>query len=354
MSGVFSGSVLPERHEFPLSATLAGVAISFKCSAWRYPVSQGGVTLILTHGISGHKEQYHIAVTRLLSLRDLATYDIREIWSIDFPNHGEAATLNRRLLDEHKANSVRQRVEGTCTTMDMAAYLHAFLSLPRFRGHNVVGMGHSGSCAVWVYALTKFTPAYPNALILLEPTVMFPSMSPTDPRSIHGAANVRGARAKRDTWSSRAEFKRWAMTTGKSIWARWDPRMLELYVEHAFEEVMSSEGQASYITPRLRKDEEAQLYACQAHTIEPSQLAAVCTALSGVGRQGVHIIWAELEEFISKTAKAEILDAAKHRIMTQRTVMGSGHLVPQLTPDALGDAMHEVLGLIGSGTKSLL
>jgi len=354
MTGVASGSILPEQHEFSLSTTLAGVAVSLKCSTWRYPVSQGGVTLILTHGISGHKEQYHTTITRLLSLRDLATYDIREIWTIDFPNHGEAATLNRRLLDGHKANSVRQRVDGNCTTMDMAAYLHAFLSLPRFRGHNIVGMGHSGSCTVWVHALTKFTPGYPYALILLEPTVMFPSMSPTDPRSIHGISNVRGARAKRDTWPSRAEFKHWVTTMGKSIWARWDSRILDLYVEHALEEVVTSEGHGSYITPRLRKDEEASLYTCLAHTIEPSQLAAVCTALNVVGKRGVHIIWAEFEEFISKTAKAEILDAAEHRIMTQRTVIGSGHLVPQLKPDALGDAMHEVLGLIGSGTKSLL
>ncbi|KAF8552929.1 hypothetical protein OG21DRAFT_1464978 [Imleria badia] len=327
-----SGSVLlPQRHEFPLTATLGGVAVLLRCPALRYPISQDGVTLLLTHGVSGHKEQYHTAITRLLSLRDSATYDIREIWSIDFPNHGEAATLNRRLLDEHKANGVRQKVDGICTTMDIAAYLHAFLSLPHFRGHDVVGMGHSGSCTIWVHALTKFTPAYPNALILLEPTLMFPSMPPTDPRSIHGAANVRGARIKRDTWSSRAEFKRWLTTSGKSIWARWDPRVLDLYVEHAFEEVVTSEGEGSYITPRLPKDEEAPLYACLAHTIEPSQFAAVCTALNEVGRRGVHILWAEFEEFISKTAKAEILDAAEHHVTTQRTVMGSGHLVSRVT-----------------------
>lgn len=61
---------------------------------------------------------------------------------------------------------------------------------------------------------------------------------------------------------------------------------------------MTSEGQVSYITPRLRKDEEAPLYGCLAHTIEPSQLAAVCTALSEGGKRGVHIIWAEFEEFM--------------------------------------------------------
>lgn len=60
--------------------------------------------------------------------------------------------------------------------------------------------------------------------------------------------------------------------------------------------MVTSDG--SYITPRVRKDEEALWYTCLAHTIEPSQLAAVCTALNEVGRRGVHIIWAEFEEFM--------------------------------------------------------
>lgn len=136
--------------------------------------------------------------------------------------------------------------------MDFAAYLNAFLSLPRFRGHNLIGMGHSGSCTVWyatlflpdfpsqcltmntndrrVHALTKFAHMHPRALILLEPTIMFPFMSPTDPRSIHGAANVRGALAKRDTWPSRTELRHWLTRGGKNIWSRWDPRVLDLYV----------------------------------------------------------------------------------------------------------------------------
>lgn len=57
MSGIVSRSISPERHEFPLSTTLAGVAVSLKCSALRYPVSQAGATLILTHGISGCKSK---------------------------------------------------------------------------------------------------------------------------------------------------------------------------------------------------------------------------------------------------------------------------------------------------------
>ncbi|KAF8417608.1 hypothetical protein L210DRAFT_3636285, partial [Boletus edulis BED1] len=147
-------------------------------SALRYLVSLGGVTLMFIHGVSGHKEQYHTAITRLLSLRDVATHDIREIWLIDFPNHGEAATLNRRLLrakidtDEYKAHGGKD--EGIWTTMDIAAYLHVF-------------------CHCLVSEVT-------TSLVIWDTRTVVPF----DPRSIHGTANVRRARAKRDTWSSRS------------------------------------------------------------------------------------------------------------------------------------------------------
>ena len=89
---------------------------------------------------------------------------------------------------------------------------------------------------------------------------MFPGMPPTDPRSIHGAANVRGALAKHDRWANREEAKLWLLgiknnvsekrspgseiervgvkkkdhdksgNKGKTIWSKWDNRALALYV----------------------------------------------------------------------------------------------------------------------------
>ncbi|KAF9220132.1 hypothetical protein BS17DRAFT_739673 [Gyrodon lividus] len=346
----------PERHVLPLCATLGGIAVTLQCSALRYSVSQHGITLLFTHGVTGHKEQYHPVIRRLLQLYATPKYDIREIWSIDFPNHGETATLNRVVLEEYKARGLREGFDGTCTTLDYAIYLDAFLSSPPLRAHSVVGMAHSGSCTVWVHALTKLTKtsphAHPHALILLEPTLMFPSLSPSDPRSIHGAANVRGALAKRDKWSSRADARRWLVGNGKGVWTRWDKSVLDLFVEYAFEDVSSAEG--SYTTPSLRKDEESPLYACLAHTIEPSQLVSVCARLNVDGKQGVHILWAEVEGFISKTARADILDAAGRRITTQRTIKGAGHLVPQEKPDELADALNEVLGVIVRTLKASL
>jgi len=109
----------------------------------------------------------------------------------------------------------------------------------------------------------------------------------------------------------------------------------------------------SYVTPTLRKDEESPLYACLSHTVQPQSLSRACRAVGEAGG-GVHFVWAEFEEFITKVAREEILEAAEHRVMSQRIVRGAGHLIPQEKPDALGEALIEILGeimhsLLGKG-----
>lgn len=81
---------------------------------------------------------------------------------------------------------------------------------------------------------------------------MFPGMAPTDPRVIHGAANVRSTLARRDCWADRREARVWLLggaprrsnkegngkgtgdtrgsAKGNTVWARWDRRVLDLYV----------------------------------------------------------------------------------------------------------------------------
>ncbi|KAI6114692.1 hypothetical protein EV401DRAFT_1979891 [Pisolithus croceorrhizus] len=379
-----------------------------QCAASKYPVSESerGLTLVLTHGLSSHKESYHPTVASLLRLNaaGICANWIREIWSIDMPNHGETAGLNRAYLEDRQERGRKEGWDGKCNTIDFSTYLNAFLSIPQLQGHRVVGIAHSGSCAPWTHALThpNRTHPHPFALIFIEPVFMFPGMSPTDPRAIHGAANVRGVLAKRDTWSDRAEAKRWFLDIkggdpegrqskqrdidigrsseppknpnqsaknaskngnskgGKTVWSKWDDLALDLFVEHALEEVLEpvpspreSTKSSSYVRSILRKEEESPLYACLQHTVEPSQLTRMCVALTPSSRRGpdggddgvggLHVIWAEVEEFISKSAKAEILDAMSHRVLSQRIVSGSGHLIPQENPSGLAHALHDVL-----------
>ncbi|KAL4079050.1 hypothetical protein J3A83DRAFT_4367769 [Scleroderma citrinum] len=396
----------PERHVFPLPITLGirnGNSLDAEreeatlwCAALRYPVSvrqrnEGGLTLVLTHGMSSHKESYHPMISRLLQLNSAGNRDttgIREIWSIDLPNHGESAVLNRTLLDSRKGRGMKEGWEGRFTTMDLSAYLNAFLSLPQLQGHRVVGVAHSGSSTIWIYAWTilERSHSHPFAIVFIEPTLMFPGMLPTDPRVIHGAANVRGALVKRDRWSNREEARQWLLgikqdrtrkqgtrenatkceevkkrsnsnskNKGKGIWSRWDDRALALYVEYAFEDIHEPAPSnnpvtfGSYTTPTFRKDEESMLYACLEHTVQPSQLAHLCKFLRPDTSKGfddpggVHIIWAEIEEFISKSARADILSAAENSIISQRIIQGTGHLIPQEKPDDLAIALYDVL-----------
>lgn len=55
--------------------------------------NEGGVTLILAHATGMHKECWEPTLRRLLP-----NTKIKEAWSIDAPNHGRAAVLNRRIL----------------------------------------------------------------------------------------------------------------------------------------------------------------------------------------------------------------------------------------------------------------
>ncbi|KAI5994756.1 Alpha/beta hydrolase family-domain-containing protein [Pisolithus albus] len=411
---------VPEKHIFSLRCTfglrtgevlqgktLGREDVTVQCAALKYPVSESGqgLTLVLTHGLSSHKESYHPTVAHLLRLNASGTRSanwIREIWLIDMPNHGESAALNRAYLEDRQERGRKEGWDGRCDTMDISTYLNAFLSIKQLQNHMVVGIAHSGSCTAWTHALTLLdrTHPHPFALVFIEPTLIFPGLPPTDFRMIHGAANVRGVLAKRDKWSNRAEAKRWLLGTkngdpedlpgkqrgggslgrpesqsylGKNanqtgngdagrttVWSKWDDRVLDLFVEHALEEVRELAPSppeltesSSYVRSILRKEEESSLYACPQHTVEPAQLARMCAALSPGSRKGpvpgnrgmggVHILWAEVEDYTPKPARAELLDGMSHGVLSQRVVPDAGHLIPQENPSGLADALYDVL-----------
>lgn len=57
------------------------------------------LTLILAHGTGFHKEQWEPTISDLWNIvSGREGVAIREVWSIDCPNHGEAAVLNETTL----------------------------------------------------------------------------------------------------------------------------------------------------------------------------------------------------------------------------------------------------------------
>ena len=60
------------------------------------------LTAVFTHGTGFHKEQWEPTFDDLVSLlkgSGHAGKRIREFWSLDCPNHGDAAILNERELE---------------------------------------------------------------------------------------------------------------------------------------------------------------------------------------------------------------------------------------------------------------
>lgn len=60
------------------------------------------VTLVFLHSTSFHKETWEPSIEKLLTLsaQTRSKVKIREAWSLDCPNHGEAGHLNEPLLNE--------------------------------------------------------------------------------------------------------------------------------------------------------------------------------------------------------------------------------------------------------------
>jgi hydroxymethylglutaryl-CoA lyase len=71
-------------------------------TANRYPFSEDseGLTLVFAHGTGFHKEQWEPTIEDLKKLLedDRAVTKIREVWSIEAPNHGDSAILNEEVL----------------------------------------------------------------------------------------------------------------------------------------------------------------------------------------------------------------------------------------------------------------
>ncbi|KAH7927430.1 alpha/beta-hydrolase [Leucogyrophana mollusca] len=315
-----------ESHVFPLPPH------GFFCCAHRYVPSTAttnGLTLVFTHGLGGHKELWVPTIEKLLQLSSEEKYAIREVWALDFTNHGEAAIHNRTALAKWGA---------VCTTMDFADMLRYFLATPFVTGHRLVAIAHSGSSTSWVLANRALGKLPLVGLILVEPTLMFPGMPPDDHRVIHGNANVKGVLSRRDRWKDREATLKYL--SSRHPWKKWDPRVLQQHLDHGFMTV--SDGNESYVTPTLTKEEEAPLYLCESHIIPPSELGRICLQIP------VHIVWAEYPEFISPLAKEEIIDAAGRRAASVRTISGAGHLVPQEKPDKLASFIHDILASLAS------
>ncbi|PSR72142.1 hypothetical protein PHLCEN_2v11990 [Hermanssonia centrifuga] len=115
-----------------------------------YPDDPEAVTLICTHGTGFHKEHWEPTLEHLYDklANSNPTIKVRDAWSIDAPNHGDAAVLNEEVLQwgytsvfgwEEYARSVHAFLTGLGKGVDVD-----------FQSRKLVGIGHSmGAITLW-------------------------------------------------------------------------------------------------------------------------------------------------------------------------------------------------------------
>ncbi|EPQ51252.1 alpha/beta-hydrolase [Gloeophyllum trabeum ATCC 11539] len=345
--------------QYNLSTASAGLGDVLRVEAKRYRPSANaftsssgwrdvGVTLLLMHGAGSHKEQWEPTIQRIHEAtagrkahghgsfsQDQST--IREIWTFDWPNHGNSSVLN----EDHFSS----RLPSKITVRDIGHFLATFVKSRHFQGHRIIPVGHSaGTCAA-IFSVSHFPPSHVpyESLILIElPCItddVYRSSKSTvsdsgfqyeyDRRADILRRRIEGGRSR---WSSKSAVFEW--TSKRLPWSRWDSQVLDLYLEYGFRESSSTEEAAAgrpSVTPKCTRVTEA---ASQTDTVAYRE-AANMLLNQIMPHVPVHLIFGRDEDIVPKWVQDSMIDGGAGLWASVHGMDGVGHLVVQEDPRGL-------------------
>jgi len=300
-----------------------------------------GLTLLFTHCVGSHKEQWEPVIEKLFTLQqDMdRAHRIREAWSFDWQNHGDAAVLNRQAL------------KGGQRSVSIHDWSHAvadFVRSPRMKGHRIVPLGHSaGATAMILTTKEMLHHELPYvAMILIEPTIITRQLfnAELDDRMAYMDFVVAMTSARRDSWPSKEQAFEYFKT--RFPWKFWHPLVLRLLTEYGLEELPSGG-----VALKCDKNQEAIIYPdVEPHFEAPIQLSRICHLLP------IHIIWGAPNDLMPEYIQSSVSDISEGRIMASVTrVNQAGHMVVQEQPELLAQAICDILSNVGclSGRSKL-
>nr|VWP00415.1 NudC protein [Ganoderma boninense] len=151
---------------------------------------------------------------------------VREAWSFDMQNVGEAAVVNADVLSDENILSIEDWADG----------VKAFVASGRLNGHKLVAIGHSsGSCLTGYTTDTHGYPAIPyKAIILVEPSISGREayLENQEERQMAVDFMIKSLSNRRTFWRSREEAR--AFFAKRIPWQLWDSRVLDLWVVTLF------------------------------------------------------------------------------------------------------------------------
>ncbi|KAJ7853346.1 Alpha/beta hydrolase fold-1 [Mycena olivaceomarginata] len=292
--------------------------------------NEEGFSLLFSHCIGSHKEQWEPIIEQTFQLQQgkARHQRVREAWSFDWQSHGDAAVLNRELLENSRADGV--------SAYEWAEAISTFVRSPRMQGRRIVGVGHSAGAGAMIMSVKAIPiPKIPFlAFLLVEPTMATPelfyrTMADTTP-SIEAATMMR-----RDRWRSRAEAAAWLQRRGPH--KRWDARVLELFIDHGLASTPSGD-----VSLKCDRRQEARAFPdVHPHFDAVVELGRISRAVP------VHLVWASRSELIPKVVQEALCDASEGRRFASITRLEGGHLLVQESPTRVAHALSSALDAVG-------
>ncbi|KAJ6597532.1 Alpha/beta hydrolase fold-1 [Mycena vulgaris] len=329
MSSLASQSyVFDPRPNFPLLLT----AKRYWAPSSPYLDDPEAFTLIFGHATGFHKEHYEPTLEELYNLIPGGP-KIRECWSIDCPNHGDAAVLNE--------DTLRRGYEPIFGWQEYARGLHAFLSGlgtgvdVDFSTRRLILIGHSMSAVAFVFGLTYQPELKPHCLILLEVMCLQVEAVPKIMKIFTDASPTR-----RDIWPSLEDAY-------KSLKVRptlrtWDDRVLRLHVKHGLTPLPTLEyPDKEGVTLKCTRKQETATYRDTLASFVVYRLMS-----SVIRRVSTHLVYGAIDDIIPRDVQDEFLRngiGGEQNLASLTRIPNAGHLVVQTNPKEFARTLREIL-----------
>ncbi|KAI8969888.1 alpha/beta-hydrolase [Trametes punicea] len=308
--------------------------------------NRDGYTLLLFHCAGSHKESWEPTLDSLLLARNPITGVpvVREAWSFEMQNHGEAASLN---LDALK------QLEYPLTVEEWAEGFKRYIASGALDGHKLVGIGHSLGASAMILATIADDAGPPvsyRAVVLVEDALMARATYEATREESDATLKMvfEAVTRRRDVWTSREEA--FAYFQKRIPWVGWDPRVLKLYVQYGLREieVQEGDGKATKVTLACSKEQEGFSYQHIApHFRVGDRLRTLDPSLP------IHFVHGDRPDVMSPSHMHGSIVALPQKVASVQTVQDAGHFVVQENPTQLALALKKIIENMASTRASL-
>jgi len=195
--------------------------------------------------------------------------------------------------------------------------LYAMFRALGVRAPFIVGHSMGATVATLCSALNPLNPA---AMVLIEP-IYLPQIFYDQKITVEQHPLASRSIKRRNHWESSEQVRHYLK--GKKLFAKWDPRMMDLYILHGMISADSGSGLMLACSP----EKEASLFmGCNARDPWPLLSAIKCPVLVVEGGMSENRLYIDLKKV------ASMFPAGKYT-----EVEHAGHLVPMEQPDIVAD-----------------